>query len=90
MADSNQTAESVEDTQGDALTGDESVTTESGAPGQTYEPSAVEATRGRQQGLGVGQKDIDYQRDPTASDSRKWLMTTATLRWSASTGRPAE
>lgn len=31
----------------------------------TYEPSTVQVNNGRIQGLGVGQKDIDYQRDPT-------------------------
>lgn len=31
----------------------------------TYEPSTQQVNRGREQGLGVGQKDIDYQRDPT-------------------------
>jgi hypothetical protein len=31
----------------------------------TYEPSTVQVNRGREQGLGMGQKDLDYQRDPT-------------------------
>ena len=30
-----------------------------------YNPSEVEATRARMQGGGVGQKDLDRQRDPT-------------------------
>ena len=30
----------------------------------TYEPSQVQANRARQQGNGVGQKDLDAQRDP--------------------------
>ena len=30
----------------------------------TYEPSTVEANRARQQGNGVGRKDLDAQRDP--------------------------
>jgi hypothetical protein len=33
-------------------------------PDDTYEPDTVAVNRGREQGLGVGQKDIDYQRDP--------------------------
>jgi len=36
---------------------------------ETYDPSNVEATRGRMQGLGVGQTDLDRQRDPTGADS---------------------
>lgn len=39
------------------------------APDDTYEPSTVQATRERMQGLGVGAKDIAYQRDPTRGDS---------------------
>ena len=44
------------------------------APDDTYEPSMVEVNRGREQGLGVGQKDIDYQHDPTgATPSERWV-----------------
>ncbi len=28
-----------------------------------YDPSKVEATRGREQGLGVGERDLERQRD---------------------------
>lgn len=35
----------------------------------TYEPTMEQVNNGRVQGLGVGQKDIDYQRDPTRADS---------------------
>ena len=35
----------------------------------TYEPTREQVNNGRVQGLGVGQKDIDYQRDPTRADS---------------------
>ena len=31
---------------------------------ETYDPSELEATRGRQQGLGMGAKDLQRQRDP--------------------------
>lgn len=31
----------------------------------TYRPSEVSATRGREQGLGVGARDVDLQRDPS-------------------------
>lgn len=34
---------------------------------QTYAPSNVESTRTRMQGGGVGQQDMDQQRDPTRS-----------------------
>ena len=39
--------------------------------GETYEPSSVEASRAREQGTGVGQKDLSRQRDanrPATSD----------------------
>ena len=36
---------------------------------RSYDPSDVEATRARQQGGGVGQKDLDAQRDATQADS---------------------
>jgi hypothetical protein len=36
---------------------------------RSYDPSDVEATRARQQGGGVGQKDLDAQRDATGADS---------------------
>lgn len=35
----------------------------------TYDPSTVEVNRMREQGDGVGQKDIDYQRDATGARS---------------------
>ena len=35
----------------------------------TDEPSHVQANRARQQGNGVGQKDLDAQRDPTGEPS---------------------
>jgi hypothetical protein len=35
----------------------------------TYEPSKVEVNRSRQQGDGVGQKDLNRQRDPTGARS---------------------
>lgn len=44
------------------------------APDDTYEPSTVEVNRGREQGLGVGQKDIDYQHDPTGvTPAERWV-----------------
>ena len=37
-----------------------------GAPDDgAYDPSTVSATRGREQGLGVGERDIARQRDPS-------------------------
>jgi hypothetical protein len=44
------------------------------APEDTYEPSAVEVNRAREQGLGVGQKDIDYQHDPIGvTPAERWV-----------------
>ena len=34
-----------------------------------YSPSGTESTRSRMQGGGVGQTDLDQQRDPTTRDS---------------------
>ena len=31
----------------------------------TYSPTSVEVDRGRMQGLGVGARDLDGQREPT-------------------------
>jgi hypothetical protein len=43
-------------------------------PEDTYEPGMIEVNRGREQGLGVGQKDIDYQKDPTgAVEAERWV-----------------
>ena len=36
-----------------------------GAPDDRYNPTAVEVTRGRQQGLGMGAEDLGLQRDAT-------------------------
>ncbi len=35
------------------------------APDDTYEPSTVEVNRAREQGGGMGAKDLAYQRDAT-------------------------
>ncbi len=40
---------------------------------ETYDHSTVEANRARQQGGGVGQKDLDAQRDPTGARSTEQL-----------------
>ena len=48
----------------------ESGETTVGQAGQAgYAPSAVESTRSRMQGGGVGQTDLNQQRDPTTRDS---------------------
>jgi hypothetical protein len=41
----------------------------SAAPAETptYDPSSVEVDRGREQGLGMGQRDLDRQKDPTGA-----------------------
>ena len=44
------------------------------APEDTYEPSSIEVNRARERGLGVGQKDIDYQHDPTGvTPAERWV-----------------
>lgn len=40
-----------------------------GEVGTSYEPSTVQVNRARMQGDGVGQKDLDRQRDPTGDKS---------------------
>ena len=48
----------------------ESGETDVGQAGQAgYAPSAVESTRSRMQGGGMGQTDLNQQRDPTTRDS---------------------
>jgi hypothetical protein len=43
-------------------------------PEHTYEPSPIEVNRARERGLGGGQKDIDYQHDPTgATPAERWV-----------------
>ena len=40
---------------------------------ETYDPTTVEVDRGREQGLGMGEKDLQRQRDPgdgLSSDER--------------------
>jgi hypothetical protein len=39
--------------------------------GETFDPSDLEATRTREQGNGVGQKELNQQRDPTRADDAK-------------------
>jgi hypothetical protein len=38
---------------------------------RTFDPSEIEATRAREQGVGVGQKELDRQRDPTRHDNAR-------------------
>ena len=37
--------------------------------GETFEPTMPQVNRSRAQGLGVGQKELNYQRDPTRAAS---------------------
>lgn len=53
----------------DASRGEDETDLGEGYVGTTYEPSTVEVNRAREQGDGVGQKDLDYQRDPTGDKS---------------------
>jgi hypothetical protein len=39
-----------------------------GAPDDRYNPTAVQVTRGREQGLGMGAADLGLQRDPDGGD----------------------
>ena len=57
--DSKPASDTVDSEADNEAAGAESV----GQPG--YSPSQVEVNRARQQGLGVGQKDLDTQRDPS-------------------------
>ena len=38
---------------------------------ETYDPSTVEVDRGREQGLGMGEKDLQRQRDPGGRPERR-------------------
>lgn len=53
--------------------GEQTLEGDADAPGDpemtTYSPSRVEVNRSRMQGLGVGARDIDGQRDPTGAVS---------------------
>jgi hypothetical protein len=46
---------------------------------QSYDPSETEVTRGREQGLGVGQRDLERQRDPGAPDEGPSFQSTVEL-----------
>ena len=62
-------AEDRRQTTVDASQGEDRTDLREGQVGTTYEPSTVEVNRAREQGDGVGQKDLDYQRDPTGDKS---------------------
>jgi hypothetical protein len=42
-----------------------------GQTARTFQPSPVQATRTREQGNGVGQKELNQQRDPTRADNAR-------------------
>lgn len=44
-----------------------------GEVGSTYQPSAEEITRLREQGLGLGAEDLQLQQDPTGSPPEREL-----------------
>ncbi len=56
----------------------------------TYDPSTVEANRARQQGGGVGQKDLDAQRDPTGARSAEQLSFSSDSDLDAAPEPPAK
>ena len=65
MADTDDAAQAQDPAQAQ-----ESAETPIGQPGAAgYSPSAVESTRSRVQGGGMGETDLNQQRDPTTRDS---------------------
>ncbi len=56
----------------------------------TYEPSNVAANRARQQGSGVGQKDLDAQLDPTRDRSAEQASFTSESETAADSDNAAE
>ena len=46
---------------------------------ETYDPSDLEASREREQGLGAGQKDMDRQRDPTRAAEQPSFQSTVDI-----------
>ena len=61
-----------------------------GAPDDVYNPSAVQVTRGREQGLGVGAKDLQMQGDSHGGDDETETerLMRATAPKSGLTGLP--
>ena len=61
-----------------------------GAPDDVYNPSAVQVTRGREQGLGVGAKDLMMQGDSHGGDDETETerLMRATAPTSGRTGLP--
>ncbi len=59
-------------------------------PDGAYNPSAVEVTRGREQGLGVGARDLQMQGDPAGGDDETETerLMRATAPESGLTGLP--
>ena len=59
-------------------------------PDDVYNPSAVEVTRGREQGLGVGARDLQLQGDPAGGDDETEAerLMRATAPKSGLTGLP--
>ena len=57
--------------------------------GDTYDPSTVEANRAREQGGGVGQKDLDAQRDPAGAGSASQSSAPADSDEADPQGEPA-
>ena len=59
-------------------------------PDDVYNPSAVEVTRGREQGLGVGARDLQLQGDPAGGDDETEAerLMRATAPKSGVTGLP--
>ena len=63
---------------------------EDGGPDDVYNPTAVQVTRGREQGLGVGARDLQMQRDPSGGDDETEAerLMRATAPKSVNTGLP--
>lgn len=76
----------------EALQGDDADVDAANAsgPDDVYNPSAVQVTRGREQGLGMGAKDLGLQQDPHGGDeeSETERLMRATAPTSPDTGLP--
>lgn len=75
----------------ESLQGDDvDVDANAGGPDDVYNPSAVQVTRGREQGLGVGAKDLQMQGDSHGGDdeSETERLMRATAPKSGRTGLP--
>ena len=76
-----------ESAQGDDVDVDDA---QAGGPDDVYNPSHVQVTRGREQGLGMGARDLQLQQDPAGGDDETETerLMRATAPKSGLTGLP--